>query len=399
MKKANKPPIKNTNKPQNTYYSIEEIKLLNRKTERTNDNSNKNNYIESNTNNYYIDNKGIYINQEKNSNPEDIQFLKDITDNSFNSLGFNNIFCVFKSIIDDILYLIYANKNSIISYNLIEYKKINEIKNSHNKDITNFRYCLDKINNRDLIISISKDDNNIKLWSAGDWNCLLNIRNINRKGELYSACFLNEKNKLYIITSNKSFGHSDPIKVFDLKGNKIKEIEDFNDKIFYIDTYYDNKYAKNYIITGNVSNVKSYDYNQNKIYHKYGNSSKRVHASTIVTNIKEIIKLIESSWDGVIRIWNFHSGELLRRIKSSNNKIFGLCLWNSKYLFIGCHDKTIKLIDLKNGKVIKNLVGHNNEVLTVKKIIHPKYGECLISESYLQDQLKLWINKNISINT
>ena len=53
----------------------------------------------------------------------------------------DNTFTVFKSNFDNIIYLIYANENkSIISYNLIERKKINELANAHNNNITNFRY-------------------------------------------------------------------------------------------------------------------------------------------------------------------------------------------------------------------------------------------------------------------
>jgi len=39
---------------------------------------------------------------------------------------------------------------------------IKEIKNYHNEYINNFRHYLDKINKRDLIISISPDDSNIR---------------------------------------------------------------------------------------------------------------------------------------------------------------------------------------------------------------------------------------------
>jgi len=71
----------------------------------------------------------------------------------------------------------------------------------------------------------------------------------------------------------------------------------------------------------------------------------------------------------------------------------GICLWSNEYLFVGCNDKTIKLIQLKKGIIIKDLVGHNNRVSTVKKIIHPIYGECIISQGKYNDQIKLWIHK------
>ena len=41
-----------------------------------------------------------------------------------------------------------------------------ELKNSHNQYITNFRHYLEEKNKRDLIMSISCQDNNIKIWNV-----------------------------------------------------------------------------------------------------------------------------------------------------------------------------------------------------------------------------------------
>ena len=59
--------------------------------------------------------------------------------------------------------------------------------------------------------------------------------------------------------------------------------------------------------------------------------------------------------------------------------MYGICLWDCNNLFVGCVNKTIKLINISNGKIIKSLSGHREGVVTIKKLIHPKYGECLIS--------------------
>ena len=85
--------------------------------------------------------------------------------------------------------------------------------------------------------------------------------------------------------------------------------------------------------------------------------------------------------------------ELLETIEISNQPLFGICLWNNEFLFISCEDKEIKLIDLKNKNIIKRISGHSKPVATVKKIIHPQYGECLISQGMRDDQIRLWVNK------
>ena len=357
----------------------------------------KQNFEESLTLNYNS-NKKNEIEQSKNKNnfksqnPKDIQFLKDLSIDSFVYHCFDNTFITFKSKYN-ILYLIYTNKyKSIISYDIINNRIINEIKKAHDNYILNFRHYFDKINKEDLIISISLD-NNIKLWNIKNMENILNLKNINVSGWIFSACFLNNNNQNYILTSNSDLDICESIKVFDFKGNKIKEINDSAEITYFIDSYYDHKLSNNYIITGNKGFAKSYDYNNNGLFHKYDDNKDKNYEfdSAIINNKEEIMQLIGSSRDGNIRIWNFYSGVLLNKIKIDNCRLYGICLWNKDYLFVGCDDKNIKLIDLNKGIVIKDLIGHNKSVAAIKKIIHPQYGECLLSQNIDNSQIKLWI--------
>ena len=202
---------------------------------------------------------------------------------------------------------------------------------------------------------------------------------------------MNFNNNNYIITSNGNFDSLDPIKVYDFKGNKIKEINNSCKDTYYIDNYYDKKISKNYIITCNKGYIKSYDYNENQIYYIYSDDDdNKCHDCALIYDKEEIIKLIDSSEDGNIRIWNFHSGKLLKIIEVSDKKLYEICLWNKEYIFIGCSDKSIKLLNLRNGIIIKELTGHNNAVISIKKINHPKYGQYLISQGFNEDSIIIW---------
>ena len=339
-----------------------------------------------------------FIGKLDNSNPKEIIYLKNIVNDSYSHYRLVDTFTVFNSI-NNILYLIYSNENnSIISYNLIDNKKINIIKNAHDKYICNFRYYLDNINKRDLIISISCDDNNLKLWNINKFELILNMESIYNNGVLYSACFLNNNNQNYIITSNSYISTKESIKVFDFKGNIIKEINDSKDDAFFIDTFYDNDLYKHFILTCNRGYVKSYDYNENKLYRKYYednyNYQHNWHNSLIINKNKKVKELIESCDDGYIRIWNFHSALLLKKIKVNNKRLVEICMWNNEYIFVGCNDNTIKLIELSNEKIIKELKGHDGVVFSIKTVVFPEYGKCLISQGS-DDLLKLWvINKH-----
>jgi len=80
---------------------------------------------------------------EFKSSPQNIQYSKDLTKDSYSNINLDNTFYVLKAS-DNILYLIYATENKfIIFYNLAKEQKVNEIQNAHENFITNFRYYYD----------------------------------------------------------------------------------------------------------------------------------------------------------------------------------------------------------------------------------------------------------------
>ena len=332
-------------------------------------------------------------NDNENISLKNIYFLKDLVIDSFAKYWIDNTYCVFNSK-ENILYLVYSNEiNSIISYDIIESKKINEIKNAHSDPITGFRHYFDQSNKKDLIISISSDANSLKLWDIQNLYCLFNIDNVYKKGYLYSATLFSDNYNNCIVTCNGSFFEY-KIKVFNFEINEVKEINDSIFSAYFIDIYYDNIINKFYILTGNNGFVTSYDYKENKLYYKYGSNDGKFHDSIVINDKEKIIKLIDSSCSGEIKIFNFHSGNLLNIIKISEEWIKGICLWNNDYLFVACQDKSIKLLDLEKKRIIKNLYGHKDYVLTLKIIRHPRYGECLLSQGAYSDPIKIWIIKN-----
>jgi WD40 repeat protein len=131
------------------------------------------------------------------------------------------------------------------------------------------------------------------------------------------------------------------------------------------------------------------------LYHTYFESENEGHQSLLIYNDKDnIIKLIESSF-GIIRIWDFHSAKLLNKLKINDYDLRGICLWNNDYLLVGSYDKSIKVINLKKMIIVRNLQSHDNYVITIKKIFHPLYGECLISQGWKTDQIRMWSSNNL----
>ena len=322
-----------------------------------------------------------------------LQLIKSIVNAPYIQYVKVNSFCSFKSI-NNILYLIYSTSNiSIIFYDLMNNQNINQIKKAHKKLITNIRHYLDNYHKRDLVITVSLDDNNIKLWNATDCQNLLNIENINKKGGLLSAFFLNDfdKKQIYIISSNQSLYEVEPIKLYNLEGKEIRRINDSNYSVYYIDTYYDMKNNKKYIIACNNSCIRSYDYDNNKIYRKFSEYKKIKsigHIYLIINNKEEMLDLCET---GKIRIWSFHTGQLLKVIDVGNfYEIKCFCFMDEQNILIGCRDKLIKSLNLKDRKIIDNFKGHNSEVNYITAVNHDKYGKILISQGWREDGIRIW---------
>ena len=112
----------------------------------------------------------------------------------------------------------------------------------------------------------------------------------------------------------------------------------------------------------------------------------------------EIIEIIESCYDGYIKIWDFHSGNLLSKIQilklwgelqGSHSQVGQLCIWEDDYIFVCC-GSLIKLADLKTGKILKKLDNKNGSVRNLIQFIHPKYGKCLLSRDDSNQSIKLW---------
>ena len=256
--------------------------------------------------------------------------------------------------------MVYADKNnSIIFYNIIDLKKINEIKNAHNGNTINFRHRLDKIKYRDLLMTISVKENNLKVWDANIIECIFNIKR-NILNDFILGCFLIENDLINIIIKNHS---SKLISIYDLNENKINKLDlpsDYSkDSTFYIDTYHDRKASKNYIITGNRDDMISFDYNELKIYKTYNKKMLKFYNSLIIYEDNEKVNLIGACLFGFITIWNFHSSQLIKAIFLDDEAIYSLLLWNKQFLFVGCcGNENLKLLDLKTNHIIKSYKAH-----------------------------------------
>jgi hypothetical protein len=120
-----------------------------------------------------------------------------------------------------------------------------------------------------------------------------------------------------------------PLKIYDIKGNKVKEIKSFKRNIKYIDIYFDTRLKKNCIvlIDGTLS---SFDYITHKLFKKYHDKQYALYGDTIIIKPeKKIVKIMECDFNGEIKIFNFHTGDLLFNSRAGG---YGFCCWNNNYI-------------------------------------------------------------------
>ena len=170
-----------------------------------------------------------------------------------------------------------------------------------------------------------------------------------------------------------------------MSGNIIKEIN-FESIVNYIITFNDNELSKFYIVISTPNMVKSYNYDEDKIFHCYLNILKSFIYNLIVVNkdrIWEPTRLFGNYGNYVI-IWNFHTGEMLNNV-SFNGTINNICLWNNQFLIaitenLNAKNNIISLLDISTGKLTKDLISFGNcKFIKISKINHPNYGEGLIT--------------------
>ena len=324
---------------------------------------------------------------------------------------FDNTFSLFESLNNHNIYIVYTfNHINIQCYNFTYEQISTTIKNAHEKYITNFRYYYDKIYKKDLLLSISAKSDNIKIWDISNWECILNLKSVNGHGDIFSSCFLYDikNNENYIITSNSDIlfeeddfdqsyqtENSNELKIFDLNGKFIQNINSSKCATYFVDVYYENE--KIYIITGNQDFVCSYDFYKNEKYNTYYDKfsnykNQTEHYSIIIMKNNGIVKMIETSVNhGNINIWDFHNGNLIKIIKNETSGLIGLIKWDDEKFIVGDFKKNMILLDVENENDKNYYIAHDNYVVCLKTINHEKYGKCLVTQGYDDDGIKIWI--------
>ena len=270
---------------------------------------------------------------KKNPN---FKFMEKIIEYN-DSLGYNDLFEIFISIKDGISYIVSPNKfmHFCLSIYSLENNNLIKMLTGHNNHVTMVKYFCDN-SNKEFLIS-ADIDGIVIIWK---------INNINNDIKKY---VIKLKMKNYIFSC----------------------------------IMFHNKY--NYIIN-NIDKNEIYwnlidDENKDACYMN----------GFIIGNNNFDEYLYTCSMNGIINIWDLHQKILINSIFINNNFLSQIIQWNEKYIIIINGNKNnISVMDLESGIIISQIfTKHEKGIMNIKKIIHPIYGESLLSCG-LEGDIFIW---------
>jgi len=359
------------------------------------------NEIESNKKNNELINEYINkINYKFKSEPQNLKYKLDINVKN-KSQGYNDIFEVFISYKDNKEYLISRsidNHNNLELLSLIDNKKILALK-GHKNLITTVRYFINNKDNNEYIVSADWDhiliiwditnNYNIKYrikayaFRFDKWSCLLVFPQNNDNNYIITSCSVGIKEK--DISGTQIYSLND--------GQFIKYVKNVDSAVWYLLSWYNKRNNKYYIIHFATKKIIINNLLEDELYCELTNEPEDMHFSGFIYNKENNDYLCSSSANGYINIWDLYNQKLIKSININGDFkrciLYHIIQWNSKYVVVASFNKTFKVVDIEEEKVVSEVKAHCDEVICVKKIYHPIYGESLLSSSR-DMMIKLW---------
>ena len=326
-----------------------------------------------------------------------LKYKLDITNTNI-KWGWNDIFEIFISYKDNKEYLISPNINNfnLDIFILLNNKKILSLK-GHKNGISTIRYFINKKNYNEYLIS--GDDNKIVIiWDiTNNYNIKYQI-NTKYKKIIYSCLLIFPHNidDNYIITStvNKSVNiDKSSTKIYSLNnGEFIKYINNTNNnKIYYLLSWYNKKDYKYYIIQFSYLKIIINNIIEDELYFELKQEPESNHYSGFIYEKENNDYLCSSSSNGYINIWDLCNKKIYKVINIIECHLAHIIEWNNKYIIVAdYYNISFKIIDIEENKIICVIEGqHTDNVVCIKKIYHPQYGESLLSAAD-DNTIKLW---------
>ena len=331
-------------------------------------------------------------------------FLKEILneENEDISIGNNIIDIYYPKHIKNELYLIFPKQInfSIDIIRILDNKNITSLK-GHKNYILFVRHFYNCRDNNDYLLS-SDEDCKIFIWDLTNNYKLKFMIEIHNYFNITDGLIIFDdfNSKDYILTCTKGINNDNYSKLFSFenKGEYIKNIPYTNlNKTYYLIKWINNNdNNKLYIIECCDKIIYIYNlYEPEENFKMKSFLHESINCGGCVIKQNNNDYLFAISYNGYINIFDLNNKLYFKNIYCEyNNNFCSIIQWNVNYLIITINGK-IQIFDIFQKKIISSIkVNNNKRYIYLKKMVHPYFGESLLTiES--DSSIKLWAIKKI----
>ena len=327
------------------------------------------------------------------------KFEKYINAKNDYSSGYNGIFDIFTYSKDKDQYIITPVLSTFLIYiiRITDGYILTSLK-GHTECLNCINYFQNDKNKKEEYILSVDIKGIIIIWEINN-NFKIKFKINTKESVIYSSIIIfnpinkdNKRNKdNYIITSNNCNSENELLnysKIYSLSNGKfIKNLTNTNSKkTYYILPWYDKKNNILYEIECCYERIVIINIEENKLYHEFLSEG---HTETftcgLVYNKNNGAYLCSLSLHGMLKFWDLENKRFIVKIRTGGLNSRVIIQWSEKYIILSDSksndiNKTFKILDLDNFKIISNIGGrHKSPITCIKKISHCKYGNIIIT--------------------
>ena len=342
--------------------------------------------------------KKVYINPEESfvSTPN-FRYKDTLINDNYDDYFINDSFEVYYSYqyYNEIM-IVSPNKDNEIRIKRLKDKKIIKILKGHSSHVCHVRHFFNPKTQIDYLLSID-DDKVLNIWDlSNNYNTKQSLKlNYNN---IYSALLVFDTQNDYIITStyNKENLAEDFTKIFSLENARfIRNIPDTSiNKTYYLLEWHNPNDSQIYIIDFCVGKILINKLSEEE---KYAELKSNVNFESALTYYRGCIlgenndQLCALSEGGYIHIWDLIRLNLIHTMTINKGMLNTLLKWSDRYIIVSDkNSNSFYIIDVITQKINSKINKHTKDFIkSFKKIIHPHFGDCLITCSH-SNYIQLW---------
>ena len=288
----------------------------------------------------------------------------------------------------------------------LETKEVLKKLEGHLDRVTMVRYFQDPSNRKNYLVSADKRYS-VLVWDLTD-DCTNSekIYEVSPKYEahIYSCLLIFREEKMFLATS--SIDSNNPTKVYELELHKSNQnynpvdLRDTNNcSVYFMANWYNEQTGQNIIIQNTKNKIRFTEYPNNQTYHILETGEKYPYNQAgIVFKIRGEDFYAHSCTYGLVQIFDLAKKELVKKIEIGGDvHLYSFVFWNENYLLLNdCLQRRIIVFDIFDDYKVKSKVLCPEMYFEkfIEKIVHPVYGESILSVG-IDWKIKLYVNRSL----